>query len=347
VSSIPAARKPIALTSGDPAGIGPDITLKSWLERTGGRLPVFALLGDIDHLNQRAKDLGLDVPCQPIGDISEASEVFEKTLPVLPLPLPFSVDAGKPSKSAAAVIIGSIERAVALTLQGSASAVVTNPIAKHVLLEAGFAHPGHTEFLGNLAREKDFDATPVMMLAGPDLRVVPVTVHIPLRDVPSALTVDNIVQTARITAHGLERWFGIASPRLAMTGLNPHAGEKGMIGDEEDRLIEPALKILRASGLNVTGPHPADALFHQAVRKSYDAAIAMYHDQALIPLKTLAFDEGVNVTLGLPFIRTSPDHGTAFDIAGTGKARPDSLIAALKLAARMAERDVTRYSRSS
>lgn len=327
---------PIALTCGDPAGIGPDITLKSWLNRAAASLPIFVLLGDADHLKQRAEELGMNVPCQPIDHISEASGVFENALPVLPVPLPHPVSAGQPSTSAAGAITASIEQAVALTLEGQASAVVTNPIAKHVLLEAGFTHPGHTEFLGALAHEKGHDAKPVMMLAGPDLRVVPVTIHIPLRDVPSALTAEKIIQTVRVTADGLVRRFGIAKPRLAVTGLNPHAGESGMMGDEEERIIEPALTQLRAEGFNITGPHPADALFHQAARRSYDAAIAMYHDQALIPIKTLAFDEGVNVTLGLPFIRTSPDHGTAFGIAGTGKARPDSLIAALKLAAKMA-----------
>jgi 4-hydroxythreonine-4-phosphate dehydrogenase len=251
--------------------------------------------------------------------------------------LPARVEAGHPASSAAPAITASIELAVRLVMTGKARSVVTNPIAKHVLIAAGFPHPGHTEYLGALARAQGKQASPVMMLCGPDLRVVPVTIHIPLARVPKDLTEERIVETARVTAAGLTRWFGIARPRLAVTGLNPHAGEGGIMGDEEQTIIAPALAALREQGFEVSGPHPADALFHARARQHYDAAIAMYHDQALIPLKTLAFDEGVNVTLGLPFIRTSPDHGTAFDIAGTGKARPDSLIAALRLAARMAE----------
>ena len=329
--------RPIALTAGDPAGIGPDITLQMWLARLTHQLPVFALLGDIEHLRRRAELLGLQVPLAPITQISQAAEIFADALPVLPVPLPAQVEAGRPASSAAPAIKASIAAAVALVMGGEARAVVTNPIAKHVLIGAGFPHPGHTEYLGALAREHGAHASPVMMLSGPDLRVVPVTIHIPLARVPKELTAERIVETARVTCEGLVRWFGIDSPRLAMTGLNPHAGEDGILGDEEQTIIAPALAALREQGFAVTGPHPADALFHLRARANYDAAIAMYHDQALIPLKTLAFDEGVNVTLGLPFIRTSPDHGTAFDIAGTGKARAESLIAALRLAARMAE----------
>jgi 4-hydroxythreonine-4-phosphate dehydrogenase len=330
---------PIALTAGDPAGIGPDITLESWRRRLADRLPPFALLGDPDHLRRRAALLGLEVPLAAIADISEASRVFAEALPVLPMPLPAPVEAGRPASSAAPAIKASIEAAVRLVMSGKARAVVTNPIAKHVLIAAGFPHPGHTEYLGALVREQGARASPVMMLCGPDLRVVPVTIHIPLARVPQDLTAERIVETARVTAEGLMRWFGIARPRLAVTGLNPHAGEGGVLGDEEQTIIAPALAALREQGFEVSGPHPADALFHARARQHYDAAIAMYHDQALIPVKTLAFDQGVNVTLGLPFIRTSPDHGTAFDIAGTGKARPDSLIAALLLAARMAENE--------
>lgn len=329
--------KPVILTCGDPAGIGPDITLKSWLDRDANCIPAFVYLGDAEQLRQRAAVLGLNAAIQPVADLNETASVFSKALPVLPIPLPCPVSAGQPAAMAAETVKASIEQAVAFILDGQASAVVTNPIAKHVMLSAGFPYPGHTEFLGALAEKHGHSATPAMMLAGAGLRVVPVTIHIPLADVPSTLTSEKIVETAQITASGLKRWFGIASPRLAVAGLNPHAGENGMMGDEEERIIKPALAILRERGLDVSGPHSADTLFHERARKSYDVAIAMYHDQALIPLKTLAFDEGVNVTLGLPFIRTSPDHGTGFDIAGTGKAHADSLIAALRLAAQMAE----------
>ncbi|MGF1621985.1 MAG: 4-hydroxythreonine-4-phosphate dehydrogenase PdxA [Rhodomicrobiaceae bacterium] len=328
--------RPLALTSGDPAGIGPDITLANWLKRRDADLPVFAVLGDAGTFRERAHLLDLDVPCQEIETLDQAAQIFSDTLPVLPVRLASPVRPGAPNASAVPAIMTSIERAVDLALTGEASAVVTNPIAKHVMLQAGFAHPGHTEFLGELAVKRGHEAHPVMMLAGGGLRTVPVTVHIPLADVPRTLTRQMIVDTAMITASDLRRWFGIAEPRLALTGLNPHAGENGMMGDEEERLIKPAIAELRAAGLTVSGPHPADTLFHERARQTYDAAIAMYHDQALIPLKTLAFDEGVNVTLGLPFIRTSPDHGTAFEIAGSGQARPDSLIAALTLAAQMA-----------
>jgi 4-hydroxythreonine-4-phosphate dehydrogenase len=330
------AGRPIALTMGDPAGIGPDITLMAWLRRDADKLPPFAFLGDASLLASRARQLGLAVPFATLSDIGEAPQAFPNALPVLPCPLAVEVRSGQPTPEAAAAVIAAIETGVTLALNGAAAAVVTNPIAKHILAAAGFAHPGHTEFLGALAKLRGLPATPVMMLCGAGLRVVPVTIHIPLASVPGVLTTDLIVETARITARDLQRYFGIAAPRLALTGLNPHAGENGMLGAEDQAVIVPAIEALRASGLHVSGPHPADTLFHARARQGYDAALAMYHDQALIPLKTLAFDEGVNVTLGLPFIRTSPDHGTAFDIAGTGAAHPDSLIAALRLAASMA-----------
>jgi 4-hydroxythreonine-4-phosphate dehydrogenase len=328
--------RPLALTMGDPAGIGLDITLMAWLQRDAERLPPFVFLGDSALLAARARLLGLTAPLAAIGAPEEAAQAFAGALPVLPGPLPVEIVPGAPSSSAAAAVTASIEQAVALTLAGRAAAVVTNPIAKHVLAKAGFPHPGHTEFLGALARAQGLSATPVMMLCGAGLRVVPVTIHIALADVPAALTTELIVRTAHTAVAGLRRYFGIPAPRLALTGLNPHAGESGMLGHEDQAVIVPAIEALARDGLAVTGPHPADTLFHARARQGYDAALAMYHDQALIPLKTLAFDEGVNVTLGLPFIRTSPDHGTAFDIAGTGKARPDSLIAALRLAETMA-----------
>jgi 4-hydroxythreonine-4-phosphate dehydrogenase len=244
---------------------------------------------------------------------------------------------GRPDPASAAGIVESIERAVADCLSGRASAVVTNPIAKKPLYEAGFRFPGHTEFLGHLAeRATGKPCLPVMMLAGPTLRTVPVTIHVPLAEVPGLLTTALIVSTARVVAADLASRFGIARPRLAVAGLNPHAGEDGGMGSEDIRVIGPAVAALRAEGIEAFGPLPADTMFHREARAGYDAAICMYHDQALIPVKTLAFDETVNVTLGLPFVRTSPDHGTAFDIAGRGAARPDSLIAALRLAATLA-----------
>jgi 4-hydroxythreonine-4-phosphate dehydrogenase len=245
------------------------------------------------------------------------------------------VTAGRPDAAAAPAIMQSIERAVNLVQQGTASAVVTNPIAKAVLYGAGFPFPGHTEYLAALASAGRRPFQPVMMLVSPTLKVVPVTIHVPLTDVPSRLTEALILSTIEITARELGRYFGLQSPRLAVSGLNPHAGEQGGLGREEIDIIAPAIEAARAKGFDVTGPHPADTLFHAAARAAYDAAICMYHDQALVPFKTLAFEEGVNVTLGLPFIRTSPDHGTAFDIAGTGRASPSSLIAALRLASAM------------
>jgi 4-hydroxythreonine-4-phosphate dehydrogenase len=278
--------------------------------------------------------LGWDVPIAPV-ELSQIPSVFPNSLPVVPLSIPVFTEPGRPDASNAPSVIESIETAVRLVRTGSAAAVVTNPIAKHVLYESGFPHPGHTEFLAALAGDGGTTYHPVMMLWSEQLAVVPVTVHIPLANVPSVLTTDLIVLTGRIVAGALQERFGIANPRLALAGLNPHAGENGTMGTEDSTVIAPAIEILRAEGIDVAGPLPADTMFHARARRRYDAALAMYHDQALIPIKTIAFDEAVNVTLGLPFVRTSPDHGTAFDIAGKGIARPDSLMAALKLAARL------------
>jgi 4-hydroxythreonine-4-phosphate dehydrogenase len=282
--------------------------------------------------------VGVDVPVEVIADIGQAADTFARALPVLSLRLAEQVVAGASSVANAQATIQSITRAVELVVQGACRAVVTNPIAKHTLYGAGFSYPGHTEYLSVLAEQlvPGRSWPPVMMLAAPMLRVVPVTVHVPLAKVPSSLSIDLITQAARITAAALASDFGTPQPRLAVAGLNPHAGEGGTIGREDEDIVRPAIAQLRREGLHVTGPHSADTLFHAEARKTYDAVIAMYHDQALIPLKTLAFDDGVNVTLGLPFVRTSPDHGTAFDIAGTGRARPDSLVAALRLADEMA-----------
>jgi 4-hydroxythreonine-4-phosphate dehydrogenase len=318
-----------ALTQGDPAGIGLEIALKSWLLRHESNAPPFFVLSDPDYVKARAALLGLNIPVQTISSADQAD--FKNALPVFPTGFVPTSLTGHPSQQDAASTIGSIEQGVALVKNGQAKALVTNPIAKSVLYQSGFAFPGHTEFLGSLAD----GAKTVMMLWCKDLAVVPITVHIPLKDVALTLTTQMIVETAQIVAHSLRKSFGLSHPRLAITGLNPHAGEQGSMGKEDEEIITPAIKQLKQLGIDASGPYPADTLFHARARARYDVVLAMYHDQALIPIKTLAFDEAVNVTLGLPFIRTSPDHGTAFDIAGKGIARPDSLIAALKLASQM------------
>lgn len=322
----------LAVSSGDPSGIGPDIALAAWALRASVRLPAFFLLGDENLVAARAARLGMDCPIE-ITTPEDADRVFGRALPVVPLQNRQIDRPGIPLAENAAGTIEAIERAVEYTLSGRASAVVTCPIAKKPLYEAGFRFPGHTEFLAHLASERfGREVTPVMMLAGPLLRAVPVTIHIALARVPEVLDTARIVTISRITAQALKNQFGIANPRLAIAGLNPHAGEGGAMGLEDEEIVRPAVEILRKEGIDARGPLPADTMFHAAARASYDAAICMYHDQALIPAKTLGFDDSVNVTLGLPFVRTSPDHGTAFDIAGSGKAKPDSFIAALRLA---------------
>jgi 4-hydroxythreonine-4-phosphate dehydrogenase len=330
-----AAGLPLALTIGEPAGIGPDLTLAVWRRRVELDVPAFYLIGDTDFLGRRARALGLDVPFAIVTP-EQASAAFERALPVAPLGLPVTAAPGKPDASSAPAAIASIRRAVADVLAGRAAAVVTNPVAKNVLYRSGFAEPGHTEFLAKLAAQATGKPVqPVMMLWSAELAVVPVTIHLPLRDVVTTLSTDLIVQTGRIVARDLATRFGIARPRIAVAGLNPHAGEEGALGEEDRTIVAPAVKQLRAEGIDAVGPLPADTLFHEKARASYDVAMCMYHDQALIPIKTLAFERAVNVTLGLPFVRTSPDHGTAFDIAGTGRADPSSLVAALALAARL------------
>jgi 4-hydroxythreonine-4-phosphate dehydrogenase len=329
---------PLALTMGDPAGIGLDITLAAWGRRHVAPLPPFVLLGPPDAVAARARQL--DVPCEigVVEDLSHFRDLPAEALPVLPVALKAPVVAGRPDPANAPGVIEAIERAVDAAVAGTVAGVVTNPISKATVYAAGFSHPGHTEFLGVLAEQHFPGRTciPVMMLASDELRVVPLTVHIPLAAVATAVTRERIIDVCRITAGDLTRRFGISRPRLAIAGLNPHAGESGSLGREEIEIIGPAIRELQQQGLDISGPHSADTLFHAAARDRYDAAVCMYHDQALIPIKTLAFDTGVNVTLGLPFVRTSPDHGTAFDIAGTGRASPASLVAALRLAARMA-----------
>jgi 4-hydroxythreonine-4-phosphate dehydrogenase len=327
--------KPLALTSGEPAGIGPDIAITAWLRRNDLNLPPFYLLGDRSFFAERAKILGLKVE---FADSSpeEAQAAFANALPVVATGKPATARPGEPDETSANAALASIRHAVNDVRAGKAGAVVTNPIAKSVLYRAGFRHPGHTEFLAELAANGGAAPQPVMMLWSPTLAVVPVTIHLALREALTKLTTELIVTTARIAVADLKARFGLVRPRLAVSGLNPHAGEEGSLGMEDIEIVAPAIDLLRGEGIDARGPLPADTMFHAAARKSYDCAICMYHDQALIPIKTIAFEDAVNVTLGLPFIRTSPDHGTAFDIAGTGKANPSSLAAALRLAARMA-----------
>ena len=327
--------KPLALTTGEPAGIGPDIAIQAWLRRKELKLPAFYVLGDRDLLKHRAKTLGLSIELADVR-AEDAASAFADALPVVSTGHRATARPGQPDDTSAQAAISSIRQAVADVVDGRASAVVTNPIAKSVLYRAGFRHPGHTEFLAELAATAGHTPQPVMMLWSPALAVVPATIHLPLRDAIAQLSSELIVTTARIVVGDLKTRFGVANPRLAVSGLNPHAGEDGSLGIEDSTIVAPAIQTLRGEGIEVRGPLPADTMFHEAARKTYDCAICMYHDQALIPIKTLAFENAVNVTLGLPFIRTSPDHGTAFDIAGTGKANPSSLIAALRLAARMA-----------
>lgn len=332
---------PLALTQGDPSGIGPELALKAWLARAERNLPPFFVLADPALLSRTAHALDLDVPLREI-EPRGANEVFPQALPVAPLGLEALGVPGAPDPADAPATIASIERAVALVADGDARALVTSPIAKNVLYAAGFEHPGHTEFLAALAKRhygRDFRS--VMMLWAEELAVVPATIHVALREVPHLLTKELLVETGRIVAADLATRFGVVAPRLAFAGLNPHAGEGGAMGREEIDTIAPAIAELRARGIDASGPHPADTMFHAAARACYDVAICPTHDQALIPIKTLAFDRGVNVTLGLPFVRTSPDHGTAFDIAGKGVADPASLIEAIRLASRMTSRSAT------
>ncbi len=334
-----AAAAPLAVTSGEPAGVGPDLILSIWAARREHGVPPFFVTGSPSFLAGRARLMGLDAPVRVISDPAEAPALFKTALPVIDHGRDGFAEPGRPRPEAAAGTIESIRMAVALTRAGQASAVVTAPIAKSALYAAGFAHPGHTEFLAHLAADGGPEPRPVMMIWSDLLAVVPVTIHAPLARVPALLTRELIVETARITAADYSRRFGVPRPRLALAGLNPHAGEGGTMGREDEEIVRPAVEALRAEEIDASGPWPADTMFHARARAGYDVAVTMYHDQGLIPAKTLAFDEGVNVTLGLPFIRTSPDHGTAFDIAGKGLARPDSFLAALRLAARLAARE--------
>jgi 4-hydroxythreonine-4-phosphate dehydrogenase len=331
--------QPLALTLGEPAGIGPDLALTVWHRRAELGLPAFYVVADAEFLRRRAVRLGLDIPIATVTPAA-AAPAFASALPVVALDLTVSAEPGHPDRSSAPAAIASIRRAVADVLAGTAAAIVTNPVAKNVLYDCGFAEPGHTEFLAKLVHEATGKLLrPVMMLWSAELAVVPVTIHLPLREIFAHLSTELIVETGRVVARDLSARFRLPRPRLVVAGLNPHAGENGAFGEEDRTIVAPAVAQLVADGIDARGPLPADSLFHKDARASYDAALCMYHDQALIPIKTLAFDHAVNVTLGLPFVRTSPDHGTAFDIAGKGIADATSLIAALRLAARLAAAD--------
>lgn len=329
---------PFLVTMGEPAGIGGELTLMAWRAAQARRLPPFATIDDAKRLEALARKIAIDVPIIPISAPDEAIHVFAKGLPVLDQPLTAPVAPGVPEPGNAPQVIGAIERAVAMTLNGEAAGLITNPIHKESLYAAGFTAPGHTEFLAHTiaALTHRPPRSPVMMLTARDLKVVPVTIHQPLKDAIATLSTPMIVEAARITAAALRQDFALDTPRLAVAGLNPHAGEGGTLGREEIDIITPAVTELRGQGLRVEGPFPADTLFHDAARKAHDAVLCMYHDQALIPVKTIDFWGGVNVTLGLDIVRTSPDHGTAFALAGTGKANPESFFAALCLAAEIA-----------
>jgi 4-hydroxythreonine-4-phosphate dehydrogenase len=328
-------RRPLALTLGEPSGLGLDLTLQAWCARRRLGLPPFYVVGDPALVARRAAILRLPMAVAAVSS-DEASAAFDRALPVVVAGPPARGEPGRPDATSAPAALASIDRAVEDVFAGRARAVITNPIAKAVLYEAGFSDPGHTEYLARLAARHGQPARrPVMLLWSAALAAIPVTIHEPLRDAIAHLTTDLIVETATIAADDLARLFGIARPRLALSGLNPHAGEGGTLGREDIDIVAPAVARLRAAGIEAVGPLPADTMFHPAARATYDVALCMTHDQALIPVKTLAFDEAVNVTLGLPFVRTSPDHGTAFDLAGTGRGDPASLIAAIRLADRL------------
>jgi 4-hydroxythreonine-4-phosphate dehydrogenase len=322
---------PLALTMGEPAGIGPDLILQLYADRRSLGLPVFAVYGHAGFLAARAERLGLDIDIRAVAP-EDAAEAFESALPVIDIDGDVGDTPGDPDPNTAPVVVGAIAQAVEAVQSGLFRGVVTAPIHKAALYGAGFEYPGHTEFLAALCAEDDIIPLPVMMLAHDDLRTVPLTIHIPLAEVPGQITHQLILDTIRVIARDLSARFGIAKPKIGVAGLNPHAGEDGMIGDEEVETIIPALATLRQEGIDVFGPLSADTLFYPPHWRNYDCVLAMYHDQALIPIKTVAFDAGVNVTLGLPIVRTSPDHGTAFSLAGTGKASSNSMLAAIRLA---------------
>jgi 4-hydroxythreonine-4-phosphate dehydrogenase len=323
--------RPLAVALGDPAGIGPEIVAKSWERREALGFPPFFAVGDLE-----AVEAVWGGPVEAIADPGEAAQCFRHALPVIRVGGGSSINPGAPDLDGARNALDALEIAVGLTRSGAASGLVTGPVSKSQLYAIGFTHPGQTEFVAERCGVSCDVAA--MMLVGPTLRTVPVTVHVALRDVPNVLTAERIIAKARVTIRGLQRQFGIERPRIAVAGLNPHAGENGSLGREEQEIIIPAIERLREDGFDVMGPYPADTMFHERARARYDAALCMYHDQALVPLKTLHFDDGVNMTLGLPIVRTSPDHGTAFPIAGRDEANPGAMIAALRVAAASAQR---------
>jgi len=325
------SRLPLAVTMGEPAGIGPDLAMRLYAARQHLNLPPFILYGHLDFLKARAERLGLKIAMAP-SEPTRAASVFPDALPVAHVDGLVPDKPGDPTPLSGKVVIEAIAQATAATLTGATRGVVTAPIHKAVLYTAGFKHPGHTEYLAALCDNGNGAPMPVMMLAHDELRVVPATIHVPLRDVPGLLTYDLLVSTGRIVAQSLRTRFGILEPRIGFAGLNPHAGEGGAIGREDYDIVHPAVQQLVFEGIAAEGPMPADTLFYPPHWRKFDAVIAMYHDQALIPIKTVAFDEAVNVTLGLPIVRTSPDHGTAFDLAGTGKCSSASFLAAIRLA---------------
>ena len=329
--SAPAAGVPIAVSMGDPAGIGPEIIAKAWSRREAEGLEPFVAIGDA-----RAVAAVWNGPVAQIGDLSDVTGAFARALPVLAVEDAGEIRPGMPDGDGARCSLRTLELATAMTQSGAARALVTGPVSKAQLYSVGFTYPGQTEYVAARCGVSPDNA--VMMLAGPTLRVVPITTHVPLAAVSGLLTIELIVAKARATARGLCRNFGIEHPRLAFAGFNPHAGESGTIGREEIDLIEPAIALLRAEGIDALGPYAADTMFHERARAGYDAALCCYHDQALVPIKTLHFDEGVNITLGLPMVRTSPDHGTAFGIAGQDRAHPGATIAAIRMAAAAAGR---------
>lgn len=331
VDRLTVSAAPLAISIGDPAGIGPEIIAAAWERRHDATLPSFLAIGDA-----RSIRAVWDGPIAVLADPAAAAAAFADALPLIQVDDPGEIVPGEPNLAGARCALDSLELAVGLAREGMASALVTGPVSKAQLFAIGFAYPGQTEFVAERCGVSAANA--VMMLAGPSLRTIPLTVHVPLADVPRLLSIDLIVTRARIAARALARDYGIANPRLAIAGLNPHAGEQGTLGREEIDIIRPAIEILRSDGLDVAGPLAADTMFHPAARARYDAALCLYHDQALIPLKALHFDDGVNVTLGLPIVRTSPDHGTAFDIAGTGVASPTAMMAAIQMAGACAAR---------
>ena len=320
---------PLAVSLGDPAGIGPEVIAKCWDNRSSFQLPSFVAIGD-----PRSIGAVWDGPIEVVDDPREADAAFDYGLPLIQLLAPQPDRPAHPSVAGAHASLDALELAVGLARSGSASAVVTGPVAKEQLYGIGFQHPGQTEFVAERCGVSPGNVA--MMLAGPTLRTVPATTHLPVAQVPSALTIGLVESRGRTTLRGLQRNFGIAEPRLAIAGLNPHAGEAGAMGREELEIIEPAIAALRAEGWRVSGPHSADTMFHDRARANYDAALCMYHDQALIPIKALHFEDAVNITLGLPIVRTAPDHGTAFDIAGTDRADPRPMAAAIRMASHCA-----------